>query len=114
MRISDWSSDVCSSDLRPRGRRLRGDRLAELLQFQAAGRGGEGGGLRRSAADRRGRRDRRRLARRDPPARRQRRRVGPRDPGRAERKRGVWGKRVADGLAVGGGVCIKKKKKKQK
>src|SRR3546814_9131389 len=45
MRISDWSSDVCSSDLRPRRRRL-GDTPAHqaLRALDLAGRGADGAG----------------------------------------------------------------------
>src|SRR3546814_10320770 len=42
MRISDWSSDVCSSDLRPQGRKLRepgvvsAEEQREIVALQAA------------------------------------------------------------------------------
>src|SRR3546814_6982960 len=55
MRISDWSSDVCSSDLRLAGRRVR---VPAVLQPQALGpaalvhRSGSGGMVRRAAVAR--------------------------------------------------------------
>src|SRR3546814_9837886 len=54
MRISDWSSDVCSSDLRERerpGERLgRARKLAVAAEHAVAGEQGHGGGAGREAA----------------------------------------------------------------
>src|SRR3546814_12161783 len=54
MRISDWSSDVCSSDLQVREERLDQDLLAREVVEQAAlgDAGGVGDRLDRGAADR--------------------------------------------------------------
>src|SRR3546814_2804671 len=44
MRISDWSSDVCSSDMRARGPAELADRLAsDAIGGERGGRGGAGG-----------------------------------------------------------------------
>src|SRR3546814_4707722 len=56
MRISDWSSDVCSSDLRGGGAqpgqpRARSARLRRLLPVRGRPGGGGGASLRRAARD---------------------------------------------------------------
>src|SRR3546814_13232258 len=84
MRISDWSSDVCSSDLRGRGG------LRRALFLYAVGPRGRGAGARRG---------RRRRARRDD------------GPGlRKDRKSVVEGKSVSVRVDLGGRRIIKKKK----
>src|SRR3546814_16124746 len=112
MRISDWSSDVCSSDLRNRRERLH--RIE-----QRAGRAG---------ADR-PRRDRRRRQRGDPRRRRWRTAPRPRRAARqarlgrplprcnaqeeGDRKSVVEGKSWSVRVERGGGRIIKKKKNTQ-
>src|SRR3546814_6982691 len=60
MRISDWSSDVCSSDLLARGRDHQADRTGDLRN---AGRGDDEVGLRHPGRhDRKERRRRREVA----------------------------------------------------
>src|SRR3546814_15943227 len=82
MRISDWSSDVCSSDLLPRGRQLRQPLPAPHRE-----------------GDRRCRDDLRDRGRRDRPVRR---------PGQ-DRKSVVKGKSVSVRVDLGGRRIIKKK-----
>src|SRR3546814_5248756 len=52
VRISDWSSDVCSSDLVPRGAAAYGRRAADGLAEETGGgvAGGSGGGCEASGA----------------------------------------------------------------
>src|SRR3546814_16981257 len=107
MRISDWSSDVCSSDLYYRGsaerRALRRSprlrRLGKLSAWDSAG----------------PRRSRRGYARRSPcgssPDCRHRR-SGPQYPWSCDRKSVVWGKSVSVRVDLGGRRIIKKKTEK--
>src|SRR3546814_16829417 len=106
MRISDWSSDVCSSDLQPcallsrrqrggrcRGGQHQGDRLpraGEPARPGAAADGGAAAPRRRAPADR--------------PLERPRRRA-------VDRQSVVEGKRVSVSLDLGGRRIITKKKK---
>src|SRR3546814_12125544 len=123
MRISDWSSDVCSSDLRiarqgrGAGRRAwRGGGRGELQRAPAAARAQAGVGqdarrvsrlraaLRHTVRRRRGS-ARPSLGRAPPSARRDRR--------AADRKSVVEGKRVSVRVDLGGRRIIKKKKHKR-
>src|SRR3546814_16518053 len=103
MRISDWSSDVCSSDL---GRRTR---LSPAL-WRRRTRRGTGHALRRKGdrgADRGGRGGAHPSRRRGGGDRRQR---GDGERGSAARTSVVLGKSVVVRVDVGGGMSIKKKK----
>src|SRR3546814_13958712 len=102
MRISDWSSDVCSSDLaaglrRRRGLQRRGGRAVRAGHgYRPCGRGNAGGqgdaALGPSAQPRRDRRDR---------------------LDRGDRKSVVYGKSVSVRVDLGGRRIIKKKKQKR-
>src|SRR3546814_18703800 len=106
MRISYWSSDVCSSDLEADGRAAEAQRVADragdglvLGGGEAVGAvdledGGNGAGeARRAGLDHAQRRDK------------------GRQPGLEERKRDEAGKSVSVRVDLGGGRIIKKKKK---
>src|SRR3546814_14595233 len=107
MRISDWSSDVCSSDLRHRrGGHRRGPALRGARQGRRQGRRGA------RTRNARARRPRAGLA-----AAGRGRLLPGRDQGRAEihgdRKSVVKGKSVSVRVALGGRRSSKKKKIKQ-
>src|SRR3546814_18915805 len=110
MRISDWSSDVCSSDLL-RGE-VRGGRQAEPRGlYPRAGAGPAGLRLR---PRQQGRSERRWIAACAKRLRVSRRaRLGPRARrlGSPARKSVVWGKRVSVRVDLGGRRIIKKKNK---
>src|SRR3546814_13737236 len=93
MRISDWSSDVCSSDLDP----PREDDLVVILRFSTVP-----DAVRRAAGERHRDRTDRQCLRHDVPLRGHRRR-------QADRKSVVKGKSVSVRVDLGGRRIIKKK-----
>src|SRR3546814_19130356 len=109
MRISDWSSDVCSSDLRPdrrkaearRGIPLR-HRPSRLSRPRADGDAAAPTPVRMSGGKRGGFPDPPRRLARD----------APRSQGAGDRKSGGAGKRVAGRVYSGGRRSTKKKKQK--
>src|SRR3546814_14491939 len=120
MRISDWSSDVCSSDLTRATGEKQGIPRHRPIPGIVPERGGGRPADRRASADRRYHQLADRLARRHPRDRLAalRQRKGPgdarRDPALApqidqERKSDVWGKRVSQPLKLGGRRAITKK-----
>src|SRR3546814_11114555 len=110
MRISDWSSDVCSSDLR------EADRLSGGAEDRLEGHPAQNRGGRRAGRPRQRRRGREGLQ--DHPQERQGLRQGRRHrgrPGAAEdRTSGVEGKSVEVRVDMGGSRSLKKKKEKTK
>src|SRR3546814_18616225 len=102
MRISDWSSDVCSSDLRVAAR-VRSGREGGAARYWAAG----CRALRRSARSPPRRGGKRAAIRHVLAVRRESRR-----PFAVDRKSVVEGKSVSVRVDLGGGRIIKKKKKK--
>src|SRR3546814_20668489 len=95
MRISDWSSDVCSSDLGTQAgaagdpaRGVHGDLFDRRVDHRRIGVGQERAGTRTALA-------------RPPPGRRRR-----------DRKSVVWGTSVSVRVELGGGRSIKKNKKR--
>src|SRR3546814_20692695 len=111
MRISDWSSDVCSSDLAPAGRRGGGDHAVELPQCDdhAQDRAGAGRGMCRGAQT--GSADPA-VGDRDRPARRARRGAARPSQHRSEERR--EGKSVSVRVDLGGSRIIKKTKTTKK
>src|SRR3546814_17280668 len=110
MRISDWSSDVCSSDL---------SAYAPVRAFSSAG---QGSAPADAALQQKRRMSRRTPLKRPPHRRRPRPRTVDRIGGPVERQRReavagadrksvVWGKSVSVRVALGGRRMIKKKKK---
>src|SRR3546814_17113394 len=102
MRISDWSSDVCSSDLavaQGRGGRSEPRGAGDEAPAAAAAAGGDARG--RSAAHGAGPAGARRLRAREPAG-----------AARQDRKSVVWGKSVSVRVDLGGRRIIKQKKKK--
>src|SRR3546814_12881673 len=95
MRISDWSSDVCSSDLPPPLKDTQSALLCAAAHRHSRATSGGADGLGDVAL----------------PARQ----ILSRDPRlRGDRKRVVWGKRVSVRVNLGGRRIIKKKKRQDK
>src|SRR3546814_16076973 len=134
MRISDWSSDVCSSDLRAKWPHRRGSRTRRNSSGGQYGQGASTEDADRRAARQRGDGQRMRQEGRSGEQRRRRNGEGRRAPlaerhdgdqrshreeqhpdgdrrdQRGARKRVVWGKSVTVGVKRGGRRKIKKKK----
>src|SRR3546814_18151250 len=117
MRISDWSSDVCSSDLNPAGQYLHHGGCA-AYHGRDAGRAQRNVGRWQADAVRNrwllgcGKRGRRSSGRYGTDTRRMPDRQLSLFSGRADRKSGVEGKRLSVRVYLGGRRYIKKKKKK--
>src|SRR3546814_18601867 len=109
MRISDWSSDVCSSDLV--GRPPEPIRAVAPSEPQGQGSPERPHGRPRDAPDGDGGPAR---GRPQDDSERGRARGGPHAPGRPDRQRVVEGKSVSVRVDIGGRRIIKKKKKRKK
>src|SRR3546814_19602980 len=110
MRISDWSSDVCSSDLRRPEGRLHGGAPSARGRHRLFRRRLHGD-QRRPVLDHRARRvDRgRAVPRREPPRRGGRVTPSPEGPGPGDRQSVVQGKSVSVSVETGGRGIYKKK-----